>query len=220
MKPQRTRQIVLGVITGILAVALAALVAHLTGVRTGNAEAVGAPPPATPLPAASGEVAAGFSALSDSSLRAAPQSAIVSLQSMHSGTYADAKAVQDGMYLATNNGALCAWVVGGFGQCTDRLNYGDVWLQGTEQRHYDSDSAPFDVHVYGFARDGISSIDVTTKGATQSIPVVNNAFRATLDSTSFSDIVSVVKVYASGEKSPMETANQFHSPADTQTKTP
>lgn len=217
MKLQRTRQVLLGIVTGLVAVALAILAAQLSGFRAGNGSAgVRTKPIGSSLQAASGDVSDGFAALNDAALGPAPESIILDLRSMHEGTYADAKTLQDGMYLATNNGSLCAWVVDGFGQCTDKLNYGDVWLEGMEQRHYDSASAPFDVHLYGFARDGVSSIVVTTNGETHSIPVVHNAFRATIGNASFADIVSVEKVYASGDRRPLDTSNQFRRPPDTQ----
>jgi hypothetical protein len=158
-------------------------------------------------------VSGGFSALDNAALKGAPSSVIEDFKSMHDGPYADAKALGDGMYLATNNGALCAWVVGGFGQCTEKLNYDDVWLEGTERRAYDSATAPFDAELYGFARDAISSVEITTtKGERYSVPVVNNAFRVTLKDTSFADLASVEKAYVSGEKVIMDTKDQFRSP--------
>jgi hypothetical protein len=204
------RQILLGVTAALVAVALATFVVRITDFRIGNGSAAArSAQVAAPLATASGDVSDGFSALHDSSVVAAPPTVVEDFKSMHAGTYADAKALQDGMYLATNNGSLCGWIVDGFGQCTEQLNYGDVWLEGDERRHYDSPSAPFDVHLYGFARDGITAIRVTVKGSTESLPVTNNAFRGTIGNASFSDIESVERVYESGKATVMHTSNQL-----------
>jgi hypothetical protein len=145
--------------------------------------------------------AEGFSALRDSSLPPAPESIVTDLRSLHPGTYGDAKDLGRGMYLATNTklNAICAWVLDGFGQCTepDRIE-GDVWLQADMRRQYDAQTAPFEVNLYGFARDGVAELRVTTPRATTAIAVSHNAFRGTLTTTSFDDIASIDAVYTSG----------------------
>jgi hypothetical protein len=103
------------------------------------------------------------------------------------------------MYLAEHRGVLCELVVPGSGGCTDRLDPSGVWLFGDMTRRYDSETAPFDVHFYGFAVDGISRVDVTANGATVSLRVRHNAFETTLRNTTFPEITAVTAVRASGQ---------------------
>jgi hypothetical protein len=102
------------------------------------------------------------------------------------------------MVLAAHDGVLCELVVRGSGGCTDRLDPSGVWLFGDMVRSYDAETAPFDVHLYGFAADGIARVDVTANGATTSLPVRHNAFETTLRSTTFEDISGVTAVRSSG----------------------
>jgi hypothetical protein len=158
-------------------------------------------------------VASGFSVLADPAVPAAPERVIAGLREMHAGSYADARDVGRGMYLATNNGTLCAWVDSGFAECTDSLNHGDVWLHGTMIRETDSETAPFEVDLYGFARDSVEAVQVVTSdGVVHRLPVTNNAFRATLGQTSFGDLASIRAVYSSGRVLELDTAKQFQDP--------
>jgi hypothetical protein len=158
-------------------------------------------------------VTSGFSVLADPSVPAAPERVIAGLREMHAGAYADAKDAGRGMYLATNDGSLCAWVDSGFAECTDSLNQGDVWLHGTMIRETDSETAPFEVDLYGFARDGVEAVQVVTSdGVVHRLAVTNNAFRGTLGHTSFGDLNSIQAVYKSGSVSELNTAKQFQDP--------
>jgi hypothetical protein len=104
------------------------------------------------------------------------------------------------VYLARRGDVLCAVVVHGFSQCTDRL-VGDVWFEGDQARSYDAETAPFEVHFYGFARDSVTSIRVTTaNGDVRNVPVVHNAFSTTLKDTTFDDISGLEVIYSSGKK--------------------
>jgi hypothetical protein len=56
------------------------------------------------------------------------------------------------------------------------------------------------VHFYGFARDSLSSIRVTTgNGVVTNVPVVHNAFQTTLKNTTFDEITSLEVMYSSGK---------------------
>lgn len=205
----RTRQVLLGVGSALAAVAAALLVANVLGIRVAAGQAQSASQPRATAPL-SGSAASGFSALGDRSLGNAPASIVSDFRSLHSGRYADAKAVGKGMYLASNNGALCAWVSGGLGGCTDRLNAGDVWLAGDMIREYDSPTAPFMVRFYGFARDGVAAVRVTTAGESpRTIAVHDNAFRATFMNTSFGDLRSIEELYVSGRSVSVDPALYF-----------
>jgi len=119
------------------------------------------------------------------------------------------KEVGDGMYLGQRDGALCADVIHGFGGCTDRLD-GDVWLQGDEGREYDAETAPFQVHFYGFARDNVAAIRVATaNGNTVTLPVVHNAFQTTFKNTTFADIAAIEVVYRSGQTASLDPSKYF-----------
>lgn len=126
-----------------------------------------------------------------------------------------ARQVGDGMYLGRRGDALCEVVVPGAGQCTDHLD-GDVWLMGDMGRT--SESAPFSVHFYGFARDDVAAIRVTTSdGAVTNLPVEHNAFRSTLTNTTFADITAVEAVSTSGQTTAIDPRGYF--PATTPTVT-
>lgn len=205
----RTRQVLLGATTALVAVGAALLVANVLGVRVAAGQARSSPQPQVSSRLA-GSAVSGFSVLGDRSVGAAPAAIVDELRSIHAGSYADAKSVGDGMVLATNDGALCAWVVGGLGGCTDRLNAGDVWLAGDMIRQVDSPTAPFKVHLYGFARDGVTALRVTTAGgSTRTIPVHDNAFQATFGNTSFGDLVAIEELYASGQSVAVNPALYF-----------
>jgi hypothetical protein len=113
------------------------------------------------------------------------------------------------MYLAAHDGVLCELVVPGSGGCTDRLDPSGVWLFGDMTRRYDSETAPFDVHLYGFAVDDVSSVDVTASGVTTSLPVRHNAFETTLRNVAFQDISAVRVVKASGDTLQLDPAAYF-----------
>jgi hypothetical protein len=124
----------------------------------------------------------------------------------------DARQVGDGMYLARRGDVLCGVVVHGSSQCTDHLS-GDVWFEGDQIRSYDAEKAPFEVHVYGFARDSVSSIRVTTaNGVVLNVPVVHNAFATTLKNTTFDDITGLKVVYSSGKTEELNPRDHYRSP--------
>jgi hypothetical protein len=80
-------------------------------------------------------------------------------------------------------------------------------------RRYDSETAPFDVHFYGFAVDGTASVDVTAKGVTTSLSVRHNTFETTLRDVAFQDISAVDVVKASGARIRLDPAAYFpHMP--------
>jgi hypothetical protein len=158
-------------------------------------------------------VASQFAALDDSSLPGMPDSALRVLRSIHDWRYDRARTVGPKMYLAAHDGVLCELVTDGSGGCTDRLDPSGVWLFGDMTRRYDSETAPFDVHLYGFAVDGVSGIEVTANGVTTSLSVRHNAFETTLRNLSFSDISAVSVVKASGERLRLDPAAYFpHMP--------
>lgn len=203
-----SKQLITGVFGGLAMVALALTISGVAGIHIGTSAAANKTNSGPRIARVSTGVSSGFSVL-HSAGNAAPPSIVASLKSLHEGSYQDAKVAQSGMYLATNNGALCAWVDDAFGQCTDELNYGDVWLRGDERRMYDSESAPFVTRLYGFARDGISALRVDAGGLSRTIPIINNAFRATLPDVSFSDLGQVTKIYASGSSVKLDVSTQF-----------
>jgi hypothetical protein len=194
----RSRQILLGVMAAFVGVGIGlvswnALTAHAVSPRS--------------------DVAARFAALDDSSLPNAPDSAMRVLRSIHGWHYDQARMVGPKMYLAAHDGVVCELVTGGAGGCTDRLDPSGVWLFGDMTRRYDSETAPFDVHFYGFAADDVSSVDVTAKGATTSLLVRHNAFETTLRDVAFQDISAVDVVKASGERVRLDPAAYFpHMP--------
>jgi hypothetical protein len=119
------------------------------------------------------------------------------------------------MFLGQRGDALCEIVVPGAGQCTDHLD-GDVWLMGDMGRT--SEMAPFSVHFYGFARDDVAAIRVTTSdGNVTSVPVEHNAFQTTLTHTSFADITAIEAVSTSGQTTAINPRSYF--PATTPTFT-
>jgi hypothetical protein len=155
--------------------------------------------------------AAQFAALHDPSLASAPASALRTLRSIHDWSYDEARTVLPHMYLAEHDGILCELVVPGSGGCTDRLDPSGVWLFGDMTRRHDSETAPFDVHFYGFAVDDVSSVDVTANGVTTSLPVRHNAFETTLRNVAFQDISGVRVVKASGDALQLDPAAYFPS---------
>ena len=190
----RLRQLLLG--------AAAAVVSVVAGVVSWNALVAHAVP-------SRATVASHFAALHDPSLQSAPASTMHVLHSIHDWSYDEARTVRPQMYLAAHGGVVCELVVPGSGGCTDRLDPSGVWLFGDMARRYDSETAPFDVHFYGFAADGISSVDVTTNGTTISLPVRHNAFETTLRNTAFDDISGVRAVRASGETASLDPRAYF-----------
>lgn len=153
-------------------------------------------------------VTQGFSALDDPSLPPAPASVMRQFSYFGAGDI-EPKEVAAGMYLGQRDGALCADVIHGFGGCTDRLD-SDVWLQGDEGREYDAETAPFQVHFYGFARDDVAAIRVTTRdGTTVSLPVTHNAFQTTFKNTTFADIAAIEVVYSSGQTTSLDPSKYF-----------
>jgi hypothetical protein len=181
-------------------VLLAASLALLVGVGTATAFAV---KQLTETP-----VTQGFSALDDPSLPAAPdtpdlpppaRSVMGLFRELGAGNY-ETKQVGDGLYLARRGSELCELAIqGGTDSCKDHLS-GDVWLLGEQIREYDSQTAPFEVHVYGFARDNVTAIRVATAdGTTATLPVTHNSFQTTLKNTTFADVTTVEVVDTSGQ---------------------
>jgi hypothetical protein len=112
-----------------------------------------------------------------------------------------------GMFLGQRGNALCEIVVPGAGQCTDHLD-GDVWLMGDMGRT--SETSPFSVHFYGFARDDVAAIRVTTSnGNVTSLPVKHNAFQTILTHTSFADITAIEVVSTSGQTTAIDPRTYF-----------
>lgn len=193
------RQIVLGFLSGLVAIAAAVAVANATGIHVQSSSAAGPPSTPAPVPIPPSSTSVGFSALNSPNLAGPPARVISELQSMHPGAYTTARQVGEGMFIADNNGAVCLWVDNGLGGCTDRLNAGDAWLAGDMGREYDSETAPFQVHLYGIARDSISSFAFTlANGQTITAPVTNNAFSVTVPNTAFSDIDGITENYTNG----------------------
>lgn len=179
---------------------LAATVALLTAAGTGTAFAV--------QRLTASPVTQGLSALNDPALPSADASVMALFRQLGPGEY-ETKQVGDGLYLAQRGSDLCAVVIHGFGGCTNHLD-GDVWLQGDEGREYDSETAPFQVHIYGFARDDVAALRITTTdGASLSLPVANNAFQTTIKDTSFSDITAIEIVYRSGQTTSLDPRTYF-----------
>lgn len=195
----KRRQLAAGTLVGAAAAGAALVAATLLGVASA---APGGAPSDT-------GVVVGFSALSDRGLPAAPASVVAEARSLHPGSYDSLREVGPGMYFGENAGALCLFVVGGLGGCTDRLNAGDVWLAGDMVREYDSPAAPFRVHLYGVARDGVASIDVVTPHGMRAIRTRRNAFEAVLGNTAFDDIRGIAVVYRSGERVNVDPARYF-----------
>jgi hypothetical protein len=194
----RSRQVLLGV-----AVACSSVLAGVVAWNTLAAHAV------SPRAAAASQ----FAALHDPSLASAPPSAMRVLRSIHDWSYDEARTVRPHMYLAEHAGILCELVVPGSGGCTDRLDPSGVWLLGDMTRRYDSETAPFDVHLYGFAADDVASVDVTANDLTTSLSVRHNAFETTLRNVTFQDISAVDVVKASGERLRLDPAAYFpHMP--------
>jgi hypothetical protein len=196
-----------------IALAIATAAVAVGGAGAGVAITAGSPPPATE----------GLSALDDASLPAAPETTDPSLplpyhsvmemfRALGPGPY-DARQVAEGMYLGRRGDeVLCAVVVHGGSQCKDHLS-GDVWFDGDQVRSYDAQTAPFEVHFYGFARDSVSSIRVTSaNGGAMNVPVVNNAFQTTLKNTTFHEITGLEVIYTSGKTEALDPSDYYPSP--------
>lgn len=113
------------------------------------------------------------------------------------------------MFLAERGSDLCEAVTSGSAGCTDHLD-GDVWLFGDELRAYDAETAPFNVHLYGFARDDVAAVRVTTSdGNTVTLPVAHNAFQTTLTNATFGDITAVDVEFTSGKTSSIDPRQYF-----------
>jgi len=190
----RFRQLLLG--------AVAACATVFGGVAVWNALVAHAGSPET-------DAASHFAALHDPSLPNAPASAMRVLHSIHDWSYDQARTVRPQMYLAEHDGILCELVVSGSGGCTDRLDPSGVWLFGDMTRRYDAETAPFDVHLYGFAADDVSSVEVTANGLTTTLSVRQNAFETSLRNVTFQDISAVNVVKASGETLRLDPAAYF-----------
>jgi hypothetical protein len=161
----------------------------------------------------------GFSALDDPNLAPAPSTPVPNLpvplpntsvmdmfRELGPGEY-QTRTVGAGMYLARRGDALCEVVIRGAGGCTDSPTsiQKDVWLLGDERRQYDSETAPFEVHIYGFARDDVTTVTVSTgHGQTIEIPASHNAFQATLKDTSFAQITAIVIGYTNGSTATLD----------------
>jgi hypothetical protein len=144
----------------------------------------------------------------DPSLPAPARSVLDMFRELGPGPY-EARRVGEGMYLGRRGDLLCAVVIGGGSQCTDRIS-GDIWLQGTMRREYDAETAPFAIDFAGFARDGVSSIRITTvNGGVTDVAVRHNAFRATLKNTSFGDIDKLEIAYSSGKTIDLDPRGYF-----------
>ena len=116
------------------------------------------------------------------------------------------------MYLGRRGDVLCGVVFPGSSQCTDHLD-GDVWFEGDQGREYDAETAPFEVHFYGFARDSVSSIRVTTaNGDVLNVPVAHNAFQTRLKNTTFDDITGLEVIYSSGKTEAVDPRTYYRSP--------
>jgi hypothetical protein len=196
---------------------LAASIALLAGAGTATAFAV---KHLTQAP-----VTQGFSALDDPALPVAPdtpdlpppaRSVMGLFRGLGAGSY-DAKQVGEGLYLARRGTDICGAAIHGFAGCTDHLD-GDVWLQGDEIREYDAETAPFEIHFYGFARDSVAAIRVTTAdGNAVTLPVKHNAFQATFKNTTFADIAAIEVVSTSGRTTAIDARKYFPSNPSTMT---
>lgn len=187
---KRNRQLLLGALVG-LGVVLASVAAVAAFGASGHVARAFAPQ-------SNVDIASHFAAFSDPTLPAAPAAITADFAEIHTGITA-ARQVGDGSYLADFNGAVCVVVKPGSSGCTDQLDHG-VWLLGYTIRAFDSETAPFNVNLYGVAEDGISAISATlANGTTTTIPVVNNAFGTTLPNTTFSDIRALSVDTAAGQ---------------------
>lgn len=177
----RIRQIVLGSVGGA-AVAIAAVVAVTALAAPSAPQSVWGP--------AATDITGQFAALDDASLPAAPAAITSDFADIHAGI-GTARQVGDNAYLASYDGGVCVVFEPGLSGCTDHLDQG-VWLLSYMIRAYDSDTAPFNVNLFGVAEDGVSSITFSlADGATTSVPVVNNAFRTTLTDATFGEIENI-----------------------------
>jgi hypothetical protein len=197
------------VVAALLGVAAAAGFGRGPGDSRAAAEGATEARHTSPAPQA-GDVAAGFSILHDPTAAPAPPTIVARLREMHSGPYSEAKTARDGMYLAENHGALCAYITNGMAGCTDRLDPPDAWIGGEMMREFDSEFAPFKVHLCGFARDTVAAFRVrTSDGVTHLAPVASNAFDITLRDTTYDDIVAMDEVYRSGRILQLDPRSYF-----------
>lgn len=151
-----------------------------------------------------------FSAVNDRALAPAPRFVVDELREIHpEAVTAGARTIGPGMYISNYEGAVCAVFRPGSSGCTDRLDNG-IWMFGDMIREYDSSSAPFKVVIYGLARDGISSIDVSISGRnTVSIPVVHNGFHKVLHDASFATIQGIKVTDSLGGTRTIDPAKYF-----------
>jgi hypothetical protein len=157
-------------------------------------------------------VTAGFSALDDPGLLGptdtspAGRSALGLFRDLGPGPY-EIKQVGDGMYLARRGDVLCEVVLEGAGGCTDQLD-GDVWLFGDFLRAHPR--AIGEVHLYGFARDDVVEIRVTTTdGVSRNLDVEHNAFQIRLVDTTFDDVTAIEVVRSGGNVSSLDPRRYF-----------
>jgi hypothetical protein len=115
------------------------------------------------------------------------------------GVPVDGRDLGNGIYVETRPGnILCVYIVNGSGQCRDAaFNGQDVWLMSDIVRQ-SGESSPFDMQVYGIAKDSVVEIDLATTHGDRSIPVAHNAFRATLPNTVFGDIKAIRVLHTGG----------------------
>jgi len=201
MMNRRNRQILLGVVLGACISVAAVAAAAAFGAQERTRQSV----------SASNDLAGQFAAVNNQNLPAAPASIEASLADIHAGSSTPRK-VGDNAYISSYDGAVCVVFEAGSSGCTGQLDHG-VWLLGDMIRASDSEQAPFTVNVYGIAEDGVSSLTVSlADGTTTAIPVVNNAFQASLANTTFSQIKGIT-VDASAGQSALDPSRYFPTPS-------
>jgi hypothetical protein len=114
----------------------------------------------------------------------------------------DARDLGNGIYVQTRPGnILCVYVAQGMAQCGDaNLNGQDAWVMSDIVRE-SGETSPFDMHVYGIAKDGVTAIALTTDHGVVTVPVSHNAFRDTVPATSFADVSAIHIEHADGSES-------------------
>jgi hypothetical protein len=196
---RRNRQILLGVVLGACVSVAAVAAVSAFGAAAHTEQSLGVPTP----------IANQFAAVGNQSLPAAPAAIIANFAELHAGIGTPRHVGRDA-YIASYNGAVCIVFRPGSSGCTDQLDHG-VWLFGDMIRASDSEQAPFNVNLYGVAEDGVLSLTVAlTNGKTRTIPVVNNAFRATFGNTMFSQIQGI-SVNSSAGQSTLDPRQYFPS---------
>ena len=157
-----------------------------------------------------------LSALGSPTLPTVAAEVVGKLLSLHpDGSFVDARETVPGLYAATYDGSVCDVDSGrGIETCTNDFP-GGVHFVGSVERQWDSPSAPYQMNFDGLAVDGIAAITVTTKtGGTQSVPVKNNGFSATLLNTTPDDIQSLGAVWIDGTTTALDPAEYFPSNAE------